>query len=199
VTSLVRFEPEGHRYYLGEQRVPSVSEVLEPLQMLDGIPPTVLEHARILGQHVHTACHLMVHKILEWRLLDTQLVPYVTAAKKFLEDTSFKVLISEHRMADEGLKFAGTLDLLGVLGRYTAVVDWKVTSAMPRTAGPQTAAYDYLYRRGMGGRPMKRYGCQLFGDGSYKLHQFEDERDWSWFTSALNIWHWRNNGRTDFN
>jgi hypothetical protein len=191
VTAL-RFEPDGHRYYLGEHQVPSVTDVLEPLQALDGIPPRALEHARIRGQHVHTACHLMVHKLLEWSTLDPQLVGYVEAAKKFLEENEIKVLVSEYRMADEGLKVAGTLDVIGVFKRNTCVFDWKSTETMPRTAGPQTAAYDHLYRRNLGGRPMKRYGVQLFAEGKYKLYPYDDPRDWTWFVSALNLWHWRN-------
>lgn len=186
------FDAETHTYAIKGKAVPSVSAVLEPLQELDGIPRDVLEHARILGQHVHTACAMMVNKVLEWRTLDLKLVPYVQAAKKFIEENEIKVLAAEYRMADDGLKFAGTLDLLGVFRRYTCVFDWKATSMMPRTAGPQTAAYDHLYRRNLGGRPMKRYGVQLLETGDYKLFPFEDPRDFTWFVSALNIWHWRN-------
>ena len=188
----LKFDPDGHRYYLGEQRLPSVTEVLEPLQLLDGIPPAVLEAARIRGQHVHTACHLMVHKQLEWATLDPQLVGYVAAAQKMIAECEVKVLVSEHRMADAGLKIAGTLDILGIMRRHTCLFDWKSTETMPRTAGPQTAAYDHLYRRTFGGRPMKRYGVQLKADGTYKLYPYEDPRDMTWFTSALNLWHWRN-------
>lgn len=188
----LKFDPEGHRYYLGEYRLPSVTEVLEPLQLLDGIPADVLEAARIRGQHVHTGCHLMVHKQLEWATLDPQLVGYVSAAKKFLEECEVKVLASEHRMADPGLKVAGTLDILGIMRRYTCIFDYKSTATMPRTAGPQTAAYDHLYRRNFGGRPMKRYGVQLKPDGTYKLYPYDDPRDFTYFTSALNIWHFRN-------
>ena len=39
---------------------------------------------------------------------------------------------------------------------------------------------------------MKRYGVQLKADGTYKLYPYEDRRDMTWFTSALNLWHWRN-------
>jgi hypothetical protein len=186
------FEPEGHRYFISGKPVPSVSAVLEPLQELDGIPRDVLERARVFGQHVHTACALMVNKVLEWRTLDPALVPYVTAAKKFLDETGVRVLACEYGMGDPGLKFAGTLDVLGIFKKSTCVFDWKSTVRIPRTAGPQTAAYDHLYRRNLGGRPMKRYGVQLLETGDYKLFPFEDQRDFQWFVSCLNIWHWRN-------
>jgi hypothetical protein len=188
----LEFRPDDHTYYIEERQVPSVSSVLEPLNQLDGIPPSTLERARLLGQHAHKAIALMLYKALEWRKLDPVLVPYCMAAQKFVKEADVRVLSIEHRMGDPGLKFAGTLDLLGIMGKYTCVYDWKCVDTMPRTAGPQTAAYDYLYRRNTGSRPLKRYGVQLFSDGTYKLFPFEDPRDWNFFQSALNIWHWRN-------
>lgn len=188
-----RFESEGHRYFIDERRVPSVTEVLEPLQIWDGVPLDVLEAARIFGQRVHEACHLMLHDILVWNTLAPELVPYVMAARKAIADLGIKVLASEHRMCDPALAFAGTLDILGVMKRFTCVFDWKSSVTMPRTAGPQTAAYNHLYQRNMGQvRGMKRFGILLRPDGDYRLSAFDDERDWTMFVSALNLWHWRN-------
>lgn len=189
------FDREAHAYHLDGERIPSVTEVLEPLQELDGIPRGVLEVARTRGQHVHYAVHLMIHKALVWETLDTQLVGYVQAAKRCIEENSIRVLVSEHHMCDPSLKVGGTLDVLGIMGRHTGIYDWKAVDTMSRTVGPQTAAYDQIYRRsvGGGGRSIfKRYGVQLFADGTYKLFEYTDPRDWSWFVSALNIWHFRN-------
>jgi hypothetical protein len=136
----------------------------------------------------------MIHKALEWSTLDQSYVNYVVAARKFLRELEVKVLVSEYRMGDEAMKVAGTLDVLGIIKRNTWVVDWKAVAMVPRTAGPQTAAYDWLYRRQMGGgsRPMKRAAVQLLPNGEYKLYPFEDTRDLNVFFSALNIWHFRN-------
>jgi hypothetical protein len=187
-----RFDREAHKYYVGIEEVPSVTRVLEPLQELDGIPRNTLEAARERGQHVHTAIHLVLHKALEWRTLDPQLVGYVQAAQLFIRECEFQVLVNELPMVDEGLKFGGMLDVMGIMRRKQCLVDWKAVDTVSRVVGPQTAAYDYLYRRKTGARPMHRYACQLFADGSYKLFPLEDPRDWSMFASALNIWHWRN-------
>jgi hypothetical protein len=188
------FDGAAHAYYLNRERLPSVTEVLEPLQELDGIPKATLAAARIRGQHVHHAVHLMIHKTLVWEQLDPKLVGYIQAAKSCIQENSIRVLVSEYRMHDPALKVAGTLDILGIMGRYTGIFDWKSAEIMPRTAGPQTAAYDQLYRRNLGGerRGFKRYGVQLFSDGHYKLFEYTDPRDWSWFVSALNLWHFRN-------
>jgi hypothetical protein len=180
-----------HTYTLDGQRVPAVSDVLEPLQVFDNIPPAVLEKAREIGTAGHEAIALMLQKQLDWATLDPKLVGYVLAAQKCVAELEIRVLSVETRLADPGLKVAGTLDILGILRKRSAVIDWKLTEQMPRTAALQTAAYDHLYRRSFGGRPMTRYGAQLFGDGSYKIFPFEDQRDYNWFFSALNLWHWR--------
>jgi hypothetical protein len=191
-TGQFRFEHETHQYYLDEEKIPSVTQVLEPLQELEGIPRAVLEEARVFGQHVHKAAALLPHKMLEWRTLDPKLVPYVAAAKKFLEEAKVVVLRVEYPMCDPSLKVAGTGDLFGVIDRCSAVFDYKTTAVMSRTNGLQLAAYDHLYRRTLGGRPLKRFGVQLRSDGEYRLVEYRDSRDAAWFFSALNLWHWRN-------
>jgi hypothetical protein len=188
----LRFEPAGHKYFLDEEQIPSVTQVLEREQVLDGIPRDTLEAAREFGQHVHSAIALALQKQLDWKKLDPKLVPYVSAAMLFVKEAEVQVLRVEQRMHDPALKYAGALDLLGVLRKHTAVIDWKTAASMPRTAGLQLAAYEQLFRRNYGGRPLKRYGVQLFGKGNYKLVEYDDARDFNWFLSCLNLWHWRN-------
>lgn len=191
---MLRFEEETHSYWLGKQYLPSVSEVLAPVNVgYDDIPAHILAFAAARGHAIHAACALLAQKNLEWSTVDESIVGYVKAAALFLREAEVRVLGVEHRMCDPTLRYAGTLDLLALMGPHTCVFDWKATAVMPRTAGMQTAAYDALYRRNLGGtRPNKRYGVQLFEDGKYKLFPFTDPRDYSWFTSALNLWHWRN-------
>jgi hypothetical protein len=185
------FNEEAHEYRLDDERIPSVTEILEPLQELDGIPRAALDIARERGWAVHKACSLLLHRQLDWPKLDPKIVNYVQAAQKFLKETEVTPLRIEYPMVDPELKFAGTLDLLGVMHRFSCIFDWKAVDTMPRTAGPQTAAYDYLHRRTLGGRPLKRYGVHLKEDGTYRLYEYADKRDWSWFASALNLWHWK--------
>jgi len=186
------FDEASHVYRLGGRVVPSVTQVLEPLQELEGIPPAILEVARVFGQHVHTACALMIEQTLDWSTLDTKLVPYVSAARQFLKDSNLVILRSEHRMYDPKLMFAGTLDVAGMIAKTPWILDWKSTSVMSRTVGLQLAAYEHLYTLGRTAGPkLKRGGVQLRADGTYRLYPYTDARDRNWFLSALNIWHWR--------
>lgn len=184
------FDPERHEYALNGEWLPSVTQVLEPEEQLDGIPPEDLARGRERGHHVHEACALLAYKNLEWRTLDPLLVPWVEAAQKFLTESNFTVLRVEHRMFDPDLKVAGTMDLFGVMNRNSWIIDFK-SGFVSRTAGPQTAAYDKLFRRTFGGRENKRAVVELHDDATYKLRPFTDTRDYSIFVSALNLYHWR--------
>lgn len=185
------FDKDQHAYTVNGRSVPSVTQVLQPLELLDGIPADVLEHARIRGQHVHEAMALLVRESLDWDSLDPELRPYIEGGKRFLDESGITVVASEYRVACAKLRLAGTLDLVGVLRNSEALLDFKATATLPKTVGPQTSAYERLYRSMLGGITRRRY-CVLLKPGDYKLHQLTDPADWSIFQSALNIHHWRN-------
>src|SRR5690348_9868673 len=105
----LEFEQSTHTYTLDGARVPSVTQVLDPLLELEGIPAHLLEAARVFGTHVHIACDLMVRGRLDWRALDPNLVPYVEGERNFMRDTGFVVVASELRVASSRLRCAGTL------------------------------------------------------------------------------------------
>lgn len=195
----LQFEEEGHAYTLNGRRVPSVTDVLQPLLMLDGIPWDVLEAARIFGSHVHLACHYHNIDALDWSSLDDRLASYTRGYLKFLADSAFVVLGSEERVASTVCGYAGTLDLRGLIGGRrgkvvrTSVVDIKSTAALPRTVGPQTAGYANAYTETTGEKIADRY-CLHLGPDSYKFVKLTDGRgvqDLTVFISALNIHRFR--------
>jgi hypothetical protein len=145
------FDQASHTYTLDGVKLPSVTEVLRPLENFDGVPRDALEHARLRGQHVHEAMALLVREDLDWLSLDPELVPYLEGGKRFLEESGITVIASEFRVACKRLRVAGTLDLLGVLRNSECVLDFKAAAAVPLTVGPQCAAYEHLYRSMFGG------------------------------------------------
>lgn len=194
----LEFNEERHEYRLNGRIVPSVTDVLQPLLMLDGIPWEILEAARIFGQHVHLGCHYHNTGELEWDTLDDKLAAYVRGYLKFLADTGFVVLASEERVASVVCGYAGTLDVRGLLrGRSktgrTALIDIKSTATLPRTVGPQTAGYQNAYTETTGEKIADRY-CLHLGPDTYKLVKLTDSRgvqDLTVFISALNIHRFR--------
>lgn len=187
------FERETHTYRLDGTVVPSVTQVLEQIQMLDGIPPDVLERARIRGQHVHEAMALLVRDDLDWESLDPELVPYLEGGKRFLEESGIVVIASELQVYCPITRCAGTLDLFGEWRNSEVIVDFKATSDVPAPVGPQTAGYDFLYDATFtkSRRRRKRYCVQLTPRG-YKVEPLNDPADYPMFISCLNLWHWRN-------
>jgi hypothetical protein len=185
------FDKSTHTYALNGRAVPSVTQVLEPLEMFDGIPLHALEAARERGQFVHEAMALLVRDALDWSSLDVEIVPYIEGGKRFIEESGAIVIASEMRVACSKIRCAGTLDLLAYLRDAECLIEFKATAALPRTVGPQTAAYDRLYQAMHGGRPRKRYCVQL-KPADYKVYPLTDPADWSVFQSCLNIHHWRN-------
>lgn len=193
MTFTLDFNDEQHAYTLNGRRVPSVTQVLDPLQMLDGIPWEVLEAARIFGNNVHYACHFHNIGTLDWSSLDEVLAAYVRGYLKFLAETSFVVLASEERVASPKMGYAGTLDIRGILNRKKALIDIKSTATLPRTVGPQTAAYEACIKES-GEHNQARYCLHLKPD-AYNCVPLKDGRgvtDMTVFISALNIWRFRN-------
>lgn len=186
----LQFDAASHIYRLNGRRLPSVTQVLQPLEMLDGIPADVLEHARIRGQRVHEAMALLVRDDLDWSSLDPELVPYIEGGKRFLDESGLTVIASELRVGCARIRCAGTLDLLAHWRNSEAVIDFKATAAIPPTVGPQCAAYDRLYQSMYGGKPRKRYCVQL-KPNDYRVHPLTDPADWSIFQSCLNLILWR--------
>lgn len=195
----LQFNEERHEYRLNGRQVPSVTQILDPLNELDGIPRDVLEAARIFGNHVHTACHWHNTGELEWDTLEGVLASYVRGYLKFLAETAFVVLASEERVASVKCGYAGTLDLRGLLPirrRPTPVlIDIKSTATLPRTVGPQTAAYEHANHEMTGEKIANRY-CLHLGPDRYNLVRLQDGRgiqDFTVFLSALNVHRWRSN------
>lgn len=183
----IQFDPERHEYRVGGARWPSVTQVLDPLLELDGIPRHLLEAAARFGTHVHQACHLLNQGVLDESSLDDALRPYVDAWKKFLADAKATVVASELRVAHLQLRYAGTLDAIVMWRGRRCLIDIKTSTQIPRTVGPQTAAYAQAL-----GKKLYRYCVQLKADATYRTVPLRDPADWSIFLSALNIHHWRN-------
>jgi len=185
VTDLT-FDEASHTYRIFGRVVPSVTQILEPLQFLDGVPWAVLEAAREFGTHVHLACHLRNLGQIDEDTLDAPLKPYLAGWDRFLFETGFVVTASEQRLFDPMMRYAGTADAFGIWKGTTWVVDIK-SGVVPPTVGAQLAAYQAAALE----RPRRRLCVQLNEDGEYKLHECKDLSDFALFCSALNIYHFR--------
>lgn len=181
------FDRDAHIYRLNGRIVPSVTGVLRRYEDWSMVPPNVLEAARIFGSHVHQACDLFNRDALDWASLDPEIVPYVEAWKKFLDESGAVVIASEQPVAHEQLGYAGTPDVVLAWDNFVVIPDIKATAIVPRTVGVQTAGYAKAYQSMHGGREPGRR-CIHLQAGQYRVHARKSPVDWSLFVSALN-WH----------
>jgi hypothetical protein len=184
----VEFKPATHEYFVDGERWPSVSEILVPLNRLDGVNVELLDRARDFGTNVHKACELFDKGVLDEAALDPALVPYLAGWKQFLFDTKAVVYFNERIVSHKKFKYCGTLDRVVNWGKHQRLIDIK-TGLVPKSAGAQTAAYENALRAERGCRKMRRSCVQLLGHGQYKLHNFaRDLVDWNLFVSCINIY-----------
>lgn len=197
-TPEIEFDEGRHEYRVGGTVIPSVTQILAPLNELLGIPKDVLEASAEFGKHVHAACDLFNKGVLDEQALDIPLRPYLAGWKQFLFDTKAVVVASEQRVYNKRLGYCGTLDNIIDFprrhGSYRAVVDLK-SGLVPRSVGAQTAAYERAHQLMNHDQDLRRCSArlhrrclQLLGDGKYKIHALsEHDRDWNLFVSCVNV------------
>lgn len=191
------FDAEAHRYSTHAGEVwPSVTQVLEPYSGLEMVPRHYLEHRAALGKAVHETVALYLADELDEAALDDTLRDYLSGFVRFLDESGFVPTASEVMVWHPKMRYAGTLDLLGQFPRRggQSLLDLKISEALPKTVGPQTAAYAEAYSQcHMGGRPnlFSRY-CLRLGVDSYRLDPLTNPTDFSVFLAALTLHRWRN-------
>lgn len=188
----LRFDEAAHAYYLGAQRLPSVTQVLAQLEDWSKVDPVALELARVRGTHIHRMVDLDVHGNLDEESLAPEYHGYLRQWRKFLAETRFKPLLAECRVHDEIHGYAGTFDLAGTLGPRFMLVDVK-SGLVPRTVPLQTAAYLHAaVRCGKFPASAERAALRLHED-SYRFFPIESHyaSDLADFTAALRLHHWR--------
>ena len=182
-----------HEYRWDGATVPSVTQILAPLNDFARVPFDVLEFARARGSAVHAAIALAQSDDLDEDSLDPVIVPYVAGWRLFMEETRFVAEEWERPLYHPRYRYAGTFDAAGLLWKTRAVVDFKTGLEVPLSVGPQLAAYQQLINTERQGRNpvLARYAVQLTGGGGYKLEQFTRPDDWVAFQSLLNLFRWR--------
>jgi hypothetical protein len=206
MNAALQFDEATHTYTVDGEKWPSVTQILDPLLELDGIPRAALEAAAQFGHHCHQATDLWDKGVLDEDALDPHLRPYLEAWKSCLSETGMVVLASELRVHHRLLNVAGTLDKLVRWQKHKQLVparryilDIKTSAEVPWTVGMQTAGYRELYLDEYGlvdpetGEPLAttRLCCHLKPEGVYKLHVLDDSRDRNDFISAVNFWRLR--------
>lgn len=174
----IDFEPEQHIYTLSGIRLPSVTQIMEPMSLMlyAGIPSGTLDEAADRGTRAHEQIsNFVTYGIVE---TDEDTEPYMAAFQKFTEAYNPHWIASEYRTYHKSMYYAGTLDLIGYItpadGTGVDIVDIKCTSEYhPVMLATQLAGYaEALKSHGIQVR--NRYGLQLQRSGIPRFETVED-------------------------
>ena len=195
--TVLTFDAERHEYRVDGVLLPSVTQVLKPLQDFSMIAPAVLEHARQRGIAVHIAVQLDICNDLVEESVAPELAGYLQAWRAFRHDSG----IHEADFGDPEKPlyhplygFAGTPDVPFFFKKRWAVLDVKTADALSPVWGLQTAAYLELINANTPKghhKVVDRYSLRLRENGTYRLEQHTDKNDWQVFLSCLTIHQWK--------
>ena len=187
---MIDFDPDTHTYTLGGRRLPSVTQVLDPLGSYAGIPLDVLERKADIGDAVHLASEMYDRGELDIGSVPKEIAGYFAGWVKFREESKFRIDHIEARVWAKKHGFAGTADRLGSFGKHLAVFDIKCTAVLMPTVSLQLAAYQLAATHSLSYAAKERFAVLLKPSGEYSLHEFKDPTDVSVFISALQLFIW---------
>ena len=199
---LLRVDRKLHRYWRGEERLDSVTDILGDLGIIE--TEFFTEDARARGHAVHRACEFLDEGDLDWSSLAPiekkicqPVAPYVRAWERFKRETGFVCKVIERPVYHSLYLYAGTPDRIGVFPneKGEALLDLKTGEALD-WAGLQTGGYDEALGKPQFGGWRRRYAVKLRADGDFRLVPFEDVNDGKTFLSMFVTHRWgKNHGR----
>jgi hypothetical protein len=192
---VLTFDEPKHEYKYDGRAIPGVTSIISPLTDYGMIKADVLEKARQEGTHIHKMVELdclgQTLKLPAW------MNPYFAAWKRFIAEVGFELWESEQMVYHPKFRYAGKLDLTGVLTKFKllggAMLDIKRSFYAGPAIGVQEAAYEAARNEGVPPerRTRARFGLQLRKDGTYRLQQYEDPDDFSVFLACLTVKRWK--------
>lgn len=191
----LHFDEATHTYTLGGRVLPSVTQVLDTIdsEWKEFVDPVALEEAKIRGRHVHRLVELDVRDELDEDSVAPAYQGHLRHWRAFMAETRFKPILAEQRVHHADLGYAGTLDLLGMIGSDFWLVDVK-TGTIPRTVGLQTAAYQ-VAGQSLHKVPFRaRRAVLLLHEDKHRFVPIDSQLsvDIADFAAALRIHQWRN-------
>lgn len=174
----VAFEAARHLYTLGGVRLPSVTQIMEPMSLMlyQDVPRDVMTAAADRG----TRAHEQISNLVRYGYLETDedTEAYLCAFQKFQQDFAPEWVDSEYRTHHKAMRYAGTVDLLGYVapdnGAGIDIVDIKCTRVYHGVMlATQLGGYAEAIRS-HGVQVRNLYGLQLLRDGTYRFERVDN-------------------------
>lgn len=181
----LHFDAAEHTYILkpSGRILPSTTTLLKACGLIDTTFYAKDGYAMHRGTLVHKTTELYDLGTLDEDALDPALRGYLDAWRKFRHEFDEPWTHIEKPMCDEMCGFAGTADRLGA----RLVLDIKTSATVQPWWGAQLASYALLGFTVGTAALVKRYSLRLRDDGSYRLDEHKDRKDFDIFRAALLI------------
>jgi len=185
------FEKENHRYLLDGLSIPSVTQIISNLINLGFVSAEILKEKADLGTKVHLTTEFYDKGTLDLTGLHPMLKQYLDSWIKFRKDFGFEPTEIELRLAHPILRYAGTIDRVGIINGKKVLLDIK-SGSVQKAHEIQTAGYEELYNYGKKKieHIKKRMLVYLRPDG-YKVEENKNANDRSVFLSCLTIYNYK--------
>lgn len=172
----LRFFDKGHIYMVGDQRVPSVSDLCRFLQAEvygKDVQTWKLEAAALKGTAVHKATEDLDKT--GRAEIDEDFAPYLTAYAAFLRDHEVRWEKIEEPGYNDELGYAGTIDRYGSVDGSPTLLDIKTTYKVERVLCHASLNLYRMMLERKGVQVERMLILHLNRDGTYKLVPFESD------------------------
>jgi hypothetical protein len=166
------FDPKKHRFSCGGTYVPSVTQILKDLGFFKNTN-FYTEEARLRGEYVHKAIHLLELGTLDMGSVDKNHRGYLEAYIDWKVHYKVKTLMTDEKVFNREYWYAGLVDLRA---RGGMIVDFK-TGDFDDWHLLQIAAYGLCYPKGK--TQLVDVYLKPNGRWSIKKAKWEDCADWS--------------------
>ena len=187
------FNEFNHTYRLDELIIPSVPTLMKPLSddFYRAVDPEVLEKAAKRGTAIHNA----VENFAQFGIEDIPpaYAGYFQAFRTWWELRQPEVLATECRVYHKILRYAGTADLICVIGGRVTLVDYKSSAQVnSKLCAVQLEGYDRAFES-HGVKIDDRMILHLSRDGRYSEVPFQrNARCWSVLSALMTVRNYMN-------
>lgn len=185
---MLAFDENRHAFQLDGVAIPSVTEILSPLQedSFKMIRPEVLQAAADRGTLVHEITEAIDLDMDYEDLLEPQVMPYVEAYLDFLTEHDVEWDGVEEKVyfqpenAEGWVSYAGIVDRFGMIDGEWAVLDIKTVNSPTIEQKVSVATQLYAYQMAIQQRfalwpqNARHYALYLNKDGKYRLYDTDE-------------------------
>ena len=193
----LEFTAENHEYKYDGVQIPSVTQIIKDAGLVNFnfISDELLEAKADLGNKVHKSLEFLDKGILNIDELHPKLKSYLPGWEKFKKDFSFVIEENELIMYHPTLRYAGTIDRVGLVNGSRSIIDIKTGIAI-KSHCIQTSGYAELYNYSKPKeKHIKRRLAVYLTPENYKVIEHKESSDRNIFLAALTIanYHKRSN------